>query len=556
MVNGTVMVDELALGAVLVGTSFAAALAALLTLHLHVGRQNRRSERDLFDIPDEDTVFLFDDTELLDATDSARALLDSLPDDTGPWERLAAWLDQRFPGFRSAIGELAQRGRIELHAAAHVPALVLRAEWREGVARLVLHDPAAEGRLVAVDRLSHLAAEEELAALRRMLEHTPIPIWRETGQGTINWANPAYLRLASARDHAAGALTWPLPRIFPDSSESELATSQTQEDTASDGKETRADGVRVQIPGDDDTRWFDCVTYPTERDERLRYALPADAAVKAETALKDFIDTLTRTFANLPVGLAVFDRQRRLQLFNPALADLTTLAPEFLSARPSLEGFFDALRTRRMIPEPKDYRTWRDAFTMTERGAETGQFEETWTLAKGATYRVTARPHTDGAVAFLMEDITAEISLTRRFRAEIETGQAVLDSMSEAMAVFSPAGTLVMSNAAYAALWGEDPETQVSEVGIAASLELWKKNAHPSPMWSELFALMGAGGPRRDWQGSAQLRDGRHLSCRLTPLAGGATLIGFHHVSCPPGSVDADTLAEPESSLPQRAGSA
>lgn len=556
MIDGTVMVVELALGAVLVGTSFSAALAALLVLHLFTGRRKRRAEGDIFNVSDEDTVFLFDDTDLLDATDSARALLDSLPANGSPWERLATWLDPRFPGFRSAIGELAQRGRMELRSAAHVPALVLRAEWREGIARIVLHDPAAEGRLVAVDRLSHIAAEEELAALRRILEHTPVPVWRETAEGAVNWANPAYLRLASARDAAAGVLTWPLPRIFPDPEEIEKPAQEMAHSRDSAAPAGSPPGARVQITGDDGAHWFDCVTVATERGDRLRYALPADTTVRAERALKDFVDTLTRTFADLPVGLAVFDRQRRLQLFNPALADLTTLAPAFLSARPSFEEFFDALRTRRMIPEPKDYRSWREALTATERGAQAGQFEETWTLPKGATYRVTGRPHPDGAVAFLVEDITAEISLTRRFRAEIETGQAVLDSMGEALAVFSPAGTLVMANAAYADLWGEDPETRVTEAGIAASLELWKGHAHPSPMWSELRALIGAGGPRRNWHGSVQLRDGRHLSCRLTPLAGGATLVGFRHDISQPGTASVDSTTKPDAELPQRADSA
>ena len=53
------------------------------------------------------------------------------------------------------------------------------------------------------------------------------------------------------------------------------------------------------------------------------YALPADRLAPAEATLRDFMQTLTKTFAQLPIGLAIFDSSRILQLFNPALLDLT-----------------------------------------------------------------------------------------------------------------------------------------------------------------------------------------------------------------------------------------
>ena len=87
--------------------------------------------------------------------------------------------------------------------------------------------------------------------------------------------------------------------------------------------------------------------------------LPADTAVHAEAALRSFIQTLSQTFAHLKIDFAIFDRRRQLVLFNPALGDLTGLAPEFLSSRPTLFSLLDALRERRMIPEPRDYKHWR-----------------------------------------------------------------------------------------------------------------------------------------------------------------------------------------------------
>jgi PAS domain-containing protein len=51
--------------------------------------------------------------------------------------------------------------------------------------------------------------------------------------------------------------------------------------------------------------------------------------VRAQQAQKNFVQTLTKTFATLSIGLAIFDRNRQLMLFNPALIDLTALPPIF-----------------------------------------------------------------------------------------------------------------------------------------------------------------------------------------------------------------------------------
>ncbi|WP_114967005.1 PAS-domain containing protein [Alkalilacustris brevis] len=516
------MVSGFALGTVLAGTSLLSALAALLVAHIVLAARQRPGDVIPFHVDDTETVFIFDGENLVDASGPARALLGAIGGEGSEWQRLSAWLARRIPSFHDHIARLGEEGCMDLSATG-TPPLHLSAEWRAGLARLVLRDPEAEGQLVAIDRLSHLATQAELAQLRQTLEHAPAPVWRESGDGTVIWANPAYLALASARDAAAGVLTWPLPRVF-DTVPRGLSGDAADTGTAPGGTLFSA---RLEVNTQPGPRWFDCRICPAGGGDVLGFALPADDARKAEKSLGDFIRTLTRTFANLPIGLAIFDRQRRLQVFNPALTDLTTLGPEFLSGQPSLDSFFDALRSRQMIPEPRDYRSWRQALTAVERAAAAGHFEETWSLASGQTYRVTGRPHPDGAVAFLIEDISAEISLTRRFRSQIETGQAVLDSLPEAIAVFSSTGALVMSNQAYDALWPDDSATRLHRMGVAEVIESWRARAHPGPHWAQLRTLIGAGGPRRDWQGDIQLRDGRHMLCQLTPLAGGATLVGF-----------------------------
>ncbi|MBM3613275.1 MAG: PAS domain-containing protein [Alphaproteobacteria bacterium] len=272
--------------------------------------------------------------------------------------------------------------------------------------------------------------------------------------------------------------------------------------------------------------WVDLHAFPAGAGEMV-FALPADAAVRAEANMRAFLLTLTRAFAHLPIGLAIFDPQRRLQLFNPALSDLTQLPPEFLSGRPTLYAVFDAMRDRRMVPEPRDYKGWRQRIAALETSPEAGDMQETWLLPGGTTYRMTARPQADGALALLIEDITDEMARSRTDRASLEVSQSVIDALEEGIAVFDQDGRRVMSNAALAALWGEGPEMVLPEADLQGMVALWQAGCAPDPVWSRIAAFVTAAGERQGWTAEVRHLDGRALRLRIVGLRGGATLIGF-----------------------------
>jgi len=214
-------------------------------------------------------------------------------------------------------------------------------------------------------------------------------------------------------------------------------------------------------------------------------------------------------------------------MFNPALLDMTNLPIDFLSGRPTVDAVLDRLRESRILPEPKDYVSWRERFTALENAAKDGNYCETWNLPDGQTYRVSGRPHPDGAIAFLFEDISAEISLTRRFRTDIETSQAVLDTLPDAIAVFSSAGTLVMSNAAYADLWGPISDEIVLQHEVENAIEIWRSRCTTTGMWDELQSFVHLIGPRKTWKDYAILDDGRQITCEAHPISAGMTMVKF-----------------------------
>ncbi|MGV8953473.1 MAG: PAS-domain containing protein, partial [Cypionkella sp.] len=269
------------------------------------------------------------------------------------------------------------------------------------------------------------------------------------------------------------------------------------------------------------------VSSKSENSGWLRYAIPADAAVQAENSLRDFMQTLTKTFAQLPIGLAIFDSDRKLQLFNPALLDLTRLPADFLSMRPTLLSVLDAMRDRKMLPEPKDYRSWRRELVLMEKAASSGVYEETWNLPDGQTYKVVGRPHPNGALALMIEDISTEMQRNRRFSADMELGQAVIDHVEDAIAVFDQGGQLLISNAAYTTLWGHDPSEWVGACSLRKLSVHWRSLSAPSSLWEELEDYVATVGDRDAWRGEVRFLDGRLVQCRFAPLSGGSTLTQF-----------------------------
>ncbi|WP_158259404.1 PAS-domain containing protein [Hasllibacter halocynthiae] len=235
---------------------------------------------------------------------------------------------------------------------------------------------------------------------------------------------------------------------------------------------------------------------------------------------------LTETFAHLPVGLGVFDADGRLTTFNPAFADLTGIEPGVLIARPRLSDLLDRLREARVLPEPRNWSAWRDGIARLEAGARDGTLLQSWDLPDGRSWRVSGRPHPGGAAALLIEDVSDSVDTIRLLRAELELGQAVADSLDEAVAVFSAQGVLVLSNAAYARLWGTDPRQTLGDACLSQARLTWRARGGDEEAWRALDAAL-APGARRGWQGAVPRAEGSDLRVRTVALPRGGVLVGF-----------------------------
>jgi len=384
-----------------------------------------------------------------------------------------------------------------------------RRKAAEARTEVVSADPASNSMTIP----ETLSAAREIEHLRLAGKHAPTPIWRRDLVGQVTWANRAYLDLVDKiRPEQAGV--WPIPDLFGEL----IPVSLPSPPSRRRGSLETANGMR---------RWFELSTEVLD-DGLILSATPIDGTVEAEEALRSFLQTLTGTFAQLSTGLAIFDKRRQMVMFNPAFVDLTRLEPGWLTTRPGLSTVFDRLRDMNMLPEPRDYKDWRDRLGAVENVPTQGMFEETWSLPGGEVYRVNARPHHDGGIALLIENISVEMGQTRRFRSELEMCQSVIDALGDSIVVFSNTGHQLMSNRAYRDMWNIADEDEAGDVpSILDASRHWQRLGQPAPLWGEIRDFVNTANRRTEWSDNARLRDGTGLSCRVIPLAGGATLIAF-----------------------------
>ncbi len=503
---------------VIVLLSVCASTAALaVTLTVICQRSSARNRHLLlqgFDIP---RHYVFRDGYLVDGPEGDDAFLTDPEDRVGAWVELTEGLSVLNPDISAKMDGLrTRREGFVLIGRIIDDALSITGHARGEEITVTVVASTSENERRVVDKAGLDAVESEVEFLRHAMGHCGAVMWLEDEDGKITWANAGYFSALERVDADADALVWPIHAIF-------------REHTTPPPEEGRIRRCAVYVADQDMPLWYD-ISMSVVQGGGLFTARPIDRLVEAETSLRDFVQTLSRTFAHLPVGLAIFDKRRQLVLFNPALVTLSSLSTEWLSTRPDLYSFLDQLREHQRMPEPKDYQSWKSDLAALEAAARDGSYQELWTLPNGQTYRVIGRPHADGAVAFMFEDISSEVSLTRKFRGELELYQTVFDAQDDAMVVFSKDGLRMKSNAAFGEIWPKEASTDLQGASVVDVTRSLQEASYPTPLWGEIRDFVGGFSERSGWTDRVSLRTGDVLDCKVAPLKGGASLIAFTQV--------------------------
>lgn len=496
-------------GLCLISVAAAGLIVAFLARFLD---QKNQSARAMIREAEDEIVFLFDETRLIDATPSARALLRRRTTEHTDWDRFLGFFASNFPQLRTTLSSVRSDGPKVLTSPSD-PDLRMEVELCDEIVRVSYQEGLR--RRTAVDIATLSSIEDELHTLRGIAESAPQLIWKKDDTGVITWANRSYLDLASQVAGCAETVVppWPPADLFADLTvEGDLIPARHS----------------IDLGTGRPPKWFE-VTQAHRNAETIHFAVDVTKVTKAEETQRSYVQTLVKTFAQLSIGLAIFNSDRELIVFNPALYDLTELPADFLAARPKLHAFFDKFRDQKDIHVSTDHRSWREQIVSFEKEARSGRYSMNWELPNGQVYRIVGRPHPDGALAFLVEDVTSEMSLTRRFEAQIETGQAVMDSLDDAIAVFSAAGTLTMSNQSYHRLWHHTTSAPFASSTMLDESRIWQDAAAPTPIWTKLREGAAMDRAPQVWSDTLRLNDGRILECSTRPMPDGATLVRFRH---------------------------
>lgn len=453
--------------------------------------------------PEADISLLFKGERLQHASSAGFKLAD-FNEDEDDWATLRTSLAARFPSFPSQPTDNSNT-------------VVIQALHNADIAKLEIrkiddctHIQIIDQETLPLDVQHKIKSLEAEALITGFASSTaPHPIWQIESDGTVGWYNTAYQTLYQTVFGEEPKKEQPLFAV-PDPSTNPLGSTRTS----------------VTSAKDDRTLWFDISSVKIDGG-MMCHAIDINAVIRAEIAQRNFVQTLAKTFAQLSTGLAIFDRNSQLALFNPALVDLSALPIEFLSARPNLLSFFDRLRDNRVMPEPKNYHSWRQEIADVIAAATDGRYQETWSLDTGQTYRVSGRPHPDGAIAFLIEDISAEVSLARSFRSELAIGQSMMNAFDFGLAVFSSTGVLQYCNSTYRDMWKLDPENAFVDVTISDSIKDWQRQSLPNPAWADIRDFVMKVGERVQWECHMEWKCGGEFGCMIKPVALGATMLVF-----------------------------
>ncbi len=384
--------------------------------------------------------------------------------------------------------------------------------------------PGGNGAAAGSAHDGERAAETE-RALSGLLNAAPLLVWSRTPEGAISWS-AGQLQTRFGTVEAAKAATLAAGRG------GKAAGADGQGNPGGNARDA-PERFRLELADAEGKGvvTLDVVEVPGPGDGSYGLAVDASAALEAERTLARFVRTMTDTFAHLNVGLAIFDRNRRLTLFNPALVDMWRADPAWLARRPSLREILDELRANRRVPETADFRAWRRRLTDLFEDTETADYEELWHLADGSDIRVLARPHPHGSLAFVFEDVTERIRLEQQFRHSIELRRATLDRLEEGLAVFGPDGLLQFVNTAFHEIWSTDEETMRPMMHVRDLIPLIGGFTVETEVWARLARFATSAESRQPWETRITMGTGRILNARAAALPDGATMVIFADVT-------------------------
>ena len=380
---------------------------------------------------------------------------------------------------------------------------------------IALNNLRAEAAELRLERERLIAA---LATLQNLLDQIDLPVWQRDTAGRLAWVNAAYAHAVEAADAARAVSEG--RELLPTIAREKIRAASTYDTPFRDKVSTVVNGERG---------FFDVVDARSVNGSAgIAIDVSGSEAVREELArtLKSHAETLD----HLATPVAIFDGEQRLQFYNQAFQQVWGLETAFLEAKPGNGEIFDRLRSAGKLPEPMNWKQWKDNALSVYRAIDTQT--DLWHLPNGQTLRVFATARPQGGATWVFENLTEKVDLETRYNTLVQVQDETIDHLAEGVAVFSPDGRIRLSNPAFRALWGiSEAEAQSGthiraiEQACAASYDKpdgWKRFAHIITSFDD---------ERPSCQGVLELRTGLVLDFAVIPLSNAQTMLTFVNIT-------------------------
>jgi diguanylate cyclase (GGDEF)-like protein len=185
-----------------------------------------------------------------------------------------------------------------------------------------------------------------------------------------------------------------------------------------------------------------------ERDRQRKRLQQQDDALRAQNLRFD------TAINNMPIGLAMFDADKRLVVCNRLYAELYGLSAEQVKPGTTIRELLEYRHAKGVFGKIEDFDTFvRD--WLAEFNAASTRTQE---LADGRVISIVRRPMPDGGVVSTTEDITERQRLSGRLQQQNLRFDLALKYMSQGLCMFDADERLVVANDRYAAMYGLGPE--------------------------------------------------------------------------------------------------
>lgn len=388
-----------------------------------------------------------------------------------------------------------------------------------------LNARALDGRLVEVrgepvgDRaaiyLQDRGKDDVTRKYREILDALPMPVWLRESDMSLGWANRAFLS-AIATENLANAVT---NNAALEWSERDLSA------TVSGGRKPIKARRSAIVAGQ--RRMFQFNILPLDGAAVAGIATDITDTAKLEASLSLTLDAQSDVLEQIPFGIAVFDAGQRLVSYNSTYSRLWDLPEPWLDTHPSQEHILDRLRQSRRLPEQRNFAAWKKRQLEMFAGAM-GESEELWHLPGGISVRVVIRPHLQGGMFVLLEDISERLRLESSMALLTQVQKATLDTIDEGIAIFGTDGRLTLHNGLFATMWrlAEDELSaypHFDEIASICSTRIGRDG-----IWDVVSCGISAAAPERlgEWN-KVRRADGRVISLAMSRLPNGATVVTF-----------------------------